>query len=168
MIIAVIFYREALNQLLMKVHVAEGCLFREIPCPYGCDTRRIYYKDVQNHCDNVCLNRKIRCKKCKLLYHGTEELQHIYDDCEYRVVACPNICGSAIQYNDLNTHMNENCIHRLVLCPLYCQELIMLCSVKDHTGHVCENRSVSCPYQCGRNIMVKVLGDHMENICTYR
>jgi hypothetical protein len=147
---------EACNQFLMKSHVLNDCVYREIPCPYGCNVRRLYYKDIENHCDNICLNRKIRCKKCRLLYPRNENFKHVNDECVYRIILCPNLCGVSIQHNDMNLHMNDICTNRLILCPLYCQELVVFSSIKEHTKSICENRSILCPYTCGRHIMVKV------------
>ncbi len=71
----------------------EKCLFVEVSCTKKCGERMLR-KELQDHEDNKCPNRLVRCQYCYTtgVYKEITAKNHL-DKCLSFPISCPNDCG---------------------------------------------------------------------------
>ncbi len=88
----------------------EKCLFVEVSCTKKCGERMLR-KELQDHEDNKCRNRRVQCQYCTLegMHKEITAKSHLYE-CDGFPISCPNNCGHEIQRKNLADHQK--------VCPL--------------------------------------------------
>ncbi len=97
-------------------------------------------KELQDHEDNKCPNRRVQCQYCKLwgMYKKITAKSHL-DECVGFPVSCPNNCGhQKMQRKNLAGHQKV-CPLQPVKCPFFeagCRKMILR---KDLAAHKASN-----------------------------
>ncbi len=106
----------------------EKCLFVEVSCTKKCGERMLR-KELQDHEDNKCPNRRVQCQYCTLegMHKEITAKRHL-DKCPRFLVSCPNNCGhEKIQRKNLADHQKV-CPLQPVKCPFFeagCRKMIL-------------------------------------------
>ncbi len=117
----------------------EKCLFVEVSCTKKCGERMLR-KELQDHEDNKCPNRRVQCQYCTLEgMHKEITVKSHLDKCPLFPISCPNNCGyEKIQRKNLADHQKV-CPLEPVKCPFFeagCTEMILR---KDLAAHKASN-----------------------------
>ena len=119
-----------------------GCGYVNVKCPNkGCVVTCLR-KDLVNHSNNTCLQRKVKCKYCgqigqyEYITRLSDNLGHV-DNCLEYPVDCPRRCDTIrdLKRKDLEAH-KEVCPLEPVECPFSeagCKQLLVR---KDLDGHI--------------------------------
>ncbi len=105
----------------------EKCLFVEVSCTKKCGERMLR-KELQDHEDNKCPNRRVQCQYCTLegMHKEITAKSHL-DKCVGFPVSCPNNCEHEIQRKNLADHQKV-CSLEPVKCPFFeagCRKMIL-------------------------------------------
>ncbi len=117
----------------------EKCLFVEVSCTKKCGERMLR-KELQDHEDNKCPNRRVQCQYCTLegMHKEITAKSHL-EECVCFPVSCPKNCGhQKIQRKNLADHPKV-CPLEPVKCPFFeagCTEMILR---KDLAAHKASN-----------------------------
>ncbi len=116
----------------------EKCLLVEVSCTKKCE-EKILRKELQDHEDNKCPNRRVQCQYCTLegMHKEITAKSHL-DECVGFPVSCPNNCGDEIQRKNLADHQKV-CPLEPVKCPFFeagCTKMIL---PKDLAAHKASN-----------------------------
>ncbi|XP_064389172.1 TNF receptor-associated factor 5-like [Halichondria panicea] len=117
----------------------EKCLFVEVSCTKKCG-KKIFRKELQDHEDNKCPNRLIKCQYCNtdVMYKEVTATSHL-DSCSGFPISCPNNCGhEKVQRTKLAGHQMV-CPLEPVKCPFFeagCSEIVVR---KDLAAHKASN-----------------------------
>ncbi|XP_064390044.1 TNF receptor-associated factor 5-like [Halichondria panicea] len=117
----------------------EKCLFVEASCTNECE-EKILRKELQDHEDNKCPNRRVRCQYCNIkgMHKEITTKTHL-DKCPLFPISCFNNCGhEKVQRWRLAGHQKV-CPLEPVKCPLFeagCREMIPR---KDLAAHKASN-----------------------------
>ena len=113
----------------------EKCLFVEVSCTKKCGERMLR-KELQDHEDNKCPNRRVQCQYCTLegMHKEITAKSHL-DECVGFPVSCPNNCGhEKIQRKNLADHQKV-CPLEPVKCPFFeagCMKVIFRKNLAAH------------------------------------
>ena len=129
--------KEIMKLRTLDVH-KNGCGFAQVTCTQGCG-KRILCKDLNQHCNNKCSKRKIKCKYCGKVDHYEVISGKHTTTCKEYPVKCPRRCTQSgeIKRKDLKKHAE--------VCPL---------------------EEVQCPFSeagCDASILRKDLNAHVES-----
>ena len=146
--------------------------------------------EMTDHCEEVCLNRTVKCTHCKeeMLYmeietHFTvcpefpllclneciksiirkEMDSHIENDCPNTIVLCANGCGSKFKRSKLLIHCEKNCQHRKVNCT-HCKVVLQYKEIDSHLT-TCPELPLLCPNECMKTFPRKEMNSHIEKDC---
>ena len=145
------------------------CDFRKLDCPNECGVEILFFVDLKNHLENICIRRLVLCSKgCNKHYMGNEEKEHIENNCIFRTIKCPENCGNSLNFSDLKNHLECKCLRRFIVCPLFCPEIIRFCDTDSHLLTDCKNRKIECPNLCGKFLVENFLSDHLLVKCVLR
>ncbi len=113
----------------------EKCLFVEVSCTKKCGERMLR-KELQDHEDNKCPNRRVQCQYCTLegMHKEITAKSHL-DECVNFPISCPNNCGhEKIQRKNLADHQKV-CPLEPVKCPFFeagCMKMIVRKNLAAH------------------------------------
>ena len=146
--------------------------------------------ELANHCENECLNRKVNCIHCKIVFQYKEidnhfttcpELpllclnecmetllrkemnSHIEKDCPNTIVLCTNGCGLKMKRRKLSIHCENECRHRIINCE-YCGATLRHNEMENHYK-LCLEFTLFCPNECQRSLLRKELESHIKEEC---
>ncbi len=113
----------------------EKCLFVKVKCSENCGERMLR-KELQDHEDNKCPNRRARCQYCsKEGMHKEITAKSHLDKCSLFLISCPNNCGhEKIQRWILAGHQ-KMCPLEPVKCPFFeagCTKMIFRKNLAAH------------------------------------
>ncbi len=140
----------------------EKCLFVEVSCTKKCG-ERILRKELQDHEDNKCPNRRVQCQYCTLegMHKKITAKRHL-DKCVGFPVSCPKNCEhEKIQRKNLADHQKV-CSLEPVKCPFFeagCQEMIPR---KDLAAHKASNTEHHLELVMTETVTLKQKADKFE------
>ncbi len=140
----------------------EKCLFVEVSCTKKCGERMLQ-KELQDHEDNKCPNRRVQCQYCTLegLHKEITAKSHL-DECVGFPVSCPNNCGhEKIQRKNLTDHQKV-CPLEPVKCPFFeagCTKMIVR---KDLAAHKASNTEHHLELMMTETVMLKQKANRFE------
>ncbi len=87
--------------------------------------------------DNLCKFRFGPCSNsgCDATFSFLHQIRHDEEDCQYKILPCPNGCGVELCRKDVPIHVRDECSLRPVACPLCefgCQDIIQARDVNQH------------------------------------
>ena len=101
--------------------------------------------EIDAHLDG-CTEFILNCSNlCGVLLKRFELQNHCENECQLRIVKC-KYCGATIQYKVLENH-NKICLEFPLVCPNECLKSIMRKEIKSHIEKECSNTLVACPYK---------------------
>ena len=104
-----------------------------IKCKYDCGViiRRC---ELNNHCNNECVNRKVSCEHCRSMIAYKELNQH-FKECPEFPLLCPNNCATSLKRKQIDSHIETDCPNTVVEC-LYerfgCKQVVKRCEMAEH------------------------------------
>ena len=146
--------------------------------------------ELMNHCGNECLNRKVNCMHCKIIFQYKEidnhlttcpELpllcinecmetflrkemnSHIEKDCPNTIVNCMNGCGLTMKRRKVSIHCGNECQHRRVNC-MHCKVVMLYKGIDNHFT-TCPELPILCPNECMETLPRKEMNSHIEKDC---
>ena len=87
--------------------------------------------------DKLCKFRLGPCSNsgCDAIFSFMYQNQHDEEDCQYKILPCPNGCVVLLCRKDVSIHVRDECSLRPVTCPLCefgCQDIIQARDVNQH------------------------------------
>jgi ankyrin repeat protein len=122
---------------------------------------------MEKHAMYNCPMRLVRCRYCNVSMPSKMTNTHVDNECERRLLKCPQKCGKDIEARHMNAHGNNFCARRIVLCRLDCGAKCHFNTRTQHEVDLCPNRQVDCP-DCNLNMQAKELNYHLYNKCPQR
>ena len=90
--------------------------------------------EVQNHCENECQLRIVKCQYCGVTKQF-KELENHYETCLDFPLLCPNECLKSLPRKELKSHIDEECPNTIVSCPykeMGCEVLSKRSELQEH------------------------------------
>ena len=90
--------------------------------------------EVQNHCENECQLRIVKCQYCGVTKQF-KELENHYETCLDFPLLCSNECLKSLPRKELKSHIDEECPNTIVSCPykeMGCQVLSKRSELQKH------------------------------------
>lgn len=119
----------------VEEHITKNCDHVIIICSHGCPALPIGpRKELNNHMDNMCPKRKIKCEHCVVVCVAEEYKDHL-EECLRRPYECKLKCGLNIPREEMTTHVNDICDNTHVPCPykeLGCKAEMLRKQLRDH------------------------------------
>jgi hypothetical protein len=147
------------------------------PCP---KCRAMSYVMADRTKSKMCSEIKVKCPRdgCSWINMQRDWLAHV-NDCEHRLVACPNHnkgraqvntkddgkgCPKILKAVDIAVHLTS-CEFRPMVCPA-CQQQVVSCDYAMHVGTWCDKRPVPCK-KCNMVVKADQLMNHDIFDCIY-
>ena len=112
------------------------CSFVYIFCTNKCGVA-LLQKDLQEHCQNTCPNRKVKCLHCSMSGIHPQIMGFHLTSCPDVPLVCPRKCSErGIKRKDLTVHKQE-CPLEPVQCPFYkagCKDTLPRKDLEVHTS----------------------------------
>jgi len=136
-----------------------------VPCKFlGCD-KIMTMSEKRDH-EFLCTYRPISCPNnsaCEMI-RELDLPTHIKDQCPFRIVQCPQNCGSKIQFNQIEEHLKDQCIAVEITCK-HCSSRLSRVLMDSHLKHQCEFFPLECEFAafgCTENPIRSLMDHHME------
>jgi hypothetical protein len=109
-------------------------------------------------------------KNCKWNGKISEIYNHIFLECDYEKIFCPNKKNGCNYFNiriEVKNNHIKNCDFREIKCKNNCDEKLKII-IRDEEKHykICPNEIIKCPQKCGKEFMRKFLDNHIKNECS--
>ena len=104
-----------------------------IECKYDCGVI-IKRCELNNHCNNECLNRKVSCEHCQSMIVYKELNQH-FKECPEFPLLCPNNCATSLKRKQIDSHIETDCPNTVVECRYErfgCKQVVKRCEMEEH------------------------------------
>ena len=104
-----------------------------IKCKYDCGVI-IKRCELNNHCNNECVNRKVSCEHCQSMIVYKELNQHFKECPEFQLL-CPNNCATSLKRKQIDSHIETDCPNTVVECRYErfgCKQVVKRCEMKEH------------------------------------
>ena len=104
-----------------------------IKCKYDCGVI-IKRCELNNHCNNECLNIKVRCEHCRSMIVYKELNQH-FKECPELPLLCPNNCATSLKRKQIDSHIETDCPNTVVECRYErfgCKQVVKRCEMVEH------------------------------------
>lgn len=150
----------------IESHILFKCKLRLVVCRQFCGTQ-IPYSKRENHEQNHCKNRQMKCDRCLQDMVANQYATHLLNECPERMIKCSITCNESFKAKDIHYHENEVCKRP---CKWICGQSIGPPSkLVIHEINYCPNKPMNCMYLCGTvNLTLKDIDDHHTNICMLR
>ena len=104
-----------------------------IKCKYDCGViiRRC---ELNNHCNNECVNREVSCEHCRSMIVYKELNQH-FKECPEFPLLCPNNCATSLKRKQIDSHIETDCPNTVVECRYErfgCKQVVKRCEMEEH------------------------------------
>ena len=104
-----------------------------VECKYDC---RVIMKrcELNNHCNNECLNREVSCEHCRSMIVYKELNQH-FKECPEFPLLCPNNCATCLKRKQIDSHIETDCPNTVVECRYErfgCKQVVKRCEMEEH------------------------------------
>ena len=104
-----------------------------IKCKHDCGViiRRC---ELNNHCNNECLNREVSCEHCQSMIVYKELNQH-FKECPEFPLLCPNNCATSLKRKQIDSHIETDCPNTVVECRYErfgCKQVVKRCEMEEH------------------------------------
>ena len=104
-----------------------------IKCKYDCGViiRRC---ELNNHCNNECVNREVSCECCRSMIVYKELNQHFKECLEFQLL-CPNNCATSLKRKLIDSHIETDCPNTVVECRYErfgCKQVVKRCEMEEH------------------------------------
>ncbi|CAH8436509.1 unnamed protein product [Schistosoma mattheei] len=121
-------------------------------------------KAFQEHMDGLNVKCSYHIEGCS--WTGIlSELGYHLSQCEYRIVLCPNECGTESQRKSIEDHIRNDCLKRIKQCK-FCNMKYITEKEIEHTNN-CREYPVSCPNKCEKiKIPRSLITEHLKNECS--
>ena len=117
--------------------------------------------ELMNHCENECLNRKVNCIHCKIVFQY-KEIDNHFTTCPELPLLCPNECIETFPRKEMNSHIEKDCPNTIVLCTNECGLKMKRGKLSIHCENECQHRIINCEY-CGATLKHKELENHYKS-----
>ena len=104
-----------------------------IECKYDCGVI-IKRCELNNHCNNECLNREVSCEHCQSMIVYKELNQH-FKECPEFPLLCPNNCATSLKRKQIDSHIETDCPNTVVECRYErfgCKQVVKRCEMEEH------------------------------------
>ena len=104
-----------------------------IECKYDCGVI-IKRCELNNHCNNECLNREVSCEHCRSMIMYKEFNQH-FKGCPEFPLLCPNNCATSWKRKQIDSHIETDCPNTVVECRYErfgCKQVVKRCEMEEH------------------------------------
>ena len=104
-----------------------------IKCKYDCGVI-IKKCELNNHCNNECVNRKVSCECCRSMIVYKELNQHFKECPEFQLL-CPNNCATSLKRKQIDSHIETDCPNTVVECRYErfgCKQVVKRCEMEEH------------------------------------
>ena len=92
------------------------CGYWNVSCPLECGNK-VFVKDVKEHREDRCINRKVLCGFCKETIVFKRLNVHKQSVCSGFPVDCTNLCGLKPSRGRLKDHLDIDCPLTEIPCP---------------------------------------------------
>ncbi len=104
---------------------------------------------VESHSvsDELCKFRLVLCSNagCDSKFSFLHQVQHEDEDCQYKILPCPNGCGVELCRKDVQIHIHDACNRRPAKCPLAefgCNGIVQAQDVAQHLNESADRHFV--------------------------
>ena len=105
-----------------------------IKCKYDCGVI-IKRCELNNHCNNECVNREVSCEHCRSMIVYKELSQH-FKECPEFPLLCPNNCATSLKRKQIDSHIETDCPNTVVECRYErfgCKQVVKTrCEMEEH------------------------------------
>ena len=104
-----------------------------IRCKYDCGVI-IKRCELNNHCNNECVNREVSCEHCRSMIVYKELNQH-FKECPEFPLLCPNNCATSLKRKQIDSHIETDCPNTVVECRYErfgCKQVVKRCEMEEH------------------------------------
>ena len=104
-----------------------------IKCKYDCGVI-IKRCELNNHCNDECVNRKVSCECCRSMIVYKELNQH-FKGCPEFPLLCPNNCATSLKRKQIDSHIETDCPNTVVECRYErfgCKQVVKRCEMEEH------------------------------------
>ena len=104
-----------------------------IECKYDCGVI-IKRCELNNHCNNECVNREVSCEHCRSMIVYKELNQH-FKECPEFPLLCPNNCATSLKRKQIDSHIETDCPNTVVECRYErfgCKQVVKRCEMEEH------------------------------------
>ena len=104
-----------------------------VECKYDCGII-IKRCELNNHCNNECLNRKVSCEHCRSMIVYKELNQHFKECAEFPLL-CLNNCATSLKRKQIDSHIETDCPNTVVECRYErfgCKQVVKRCEMEEH------------------------------------
>ena len=109
------------------------CQEFHIKCEYDCGVI-IKRCELNNHCNNECVNREVICEHCRSMIVYIELNQHFKECPEFQLL-CPNNCAANLKRKQIESHVETDCPNTVVECRYErfgCKQVVKRCEMEEH------------------------------------
>ena len=139
----------------------DECIEFILPCSNLCGDI-LKRSELKNHCENECLNRKVNCIHCKIVFRY-KEIDNHFTTCPELPLLCPNECMGTFLRKNINSHIEKDCPNMIIYCTNNCGVGMKRSESSAHYKDKCQLRIVRCKY-CRARMQYKKLENHF-NVC---
>ena len=108
-----------LSNLQTHLDSESGCGYVEVECPNRPCPNSIKRKDLTEHLNSECQQRRYKCEHCGYEYTYQGITTYHYIRCPEYPLVCSYECGAKVKRKDMSAH-REKCSEELVVCPNRC------------------------------------------------
>ena len=111
----------------------EVCQEFIMECKYDCGVI-IKRCELNNHCNNECVNREVSCEHCQSMIVYKELNQHFKECPEFQLL-CPNNCATSLKRKQIDSHIETDCPNTVVECRYErfgCKQVVKRCEMEEH------------------------------------
>ena len=104
-----------------------------IKCKYDCGVI-IKRCELNNHCNNECVNREVSCEHCRSMIVYKELSQH-FKECPEFPLLCQNNCATSLKRKQIDSHIETDCPNTVVECRYErfgCKQVVKRCEMEEH------------------------------------
>ena len=101
----------------LRSHLADFCLYVEVPCPYHCNKSGLLRCHLKKHLEKYCPMRPYKCRYCHFRDTHKFVTEIHYNICPRFPVRCPLNCSNAtFPHNEVEDHKKKDCPLQPVEC----------------------------------------------------
>ena len=104
-----------------------------IECKYDCGVI-IKRCELNNHCNNECVNKEVSCEHCRSMIVYKELNQHFKECPEFQLL-CPNNFATSWNRKQIDSRFETDCPNTVVECRYErfgCKQVVKRCEMEEH------------------------------------
>ena len=112
-----------------------------------CGTEHCAQYSAEDVGGDLCKFRLVSCSNagCDSKFSSLHQVQHEDEDCQYKILPCPNGCGVELCRKDVPIHIQDACNRRPAKCPLAefgCNGIVQAQDVAQHLNESADRHFV--------------------------